>query len=362
MTAPATKTLEQDIADTWAANGDAAAMEPSARAPAAREHHRPLSVLVVTNTYPTEETPEATPCIRDQIEAMRERFGVAVEVLHINGRDKRNYLRAALRMLASNLGPRRHDLVHAHYGHSAWVARLQLRCPLVVTFHGSDLLSGRERWLGRLIARWVDAVILMSQQMKAVSGRPDAEVIPFGVDRRVFYPMPKAQARAALGLAARRFYVLFPYDPARAVKRYDRLAAAVARLEARGWESEILVARGQSRERMRLFMSAADAMALTSDHEGSPMAVREALACGLPVVSVAVGDLAELLGEVDGCHLAEPTPEDIANKLEAVFTRGERLDLGGFAPALDAGAAAARVVAAYQRLLGLERAACRWAP
>jgi len=54
---------------------------------------------------------------------------------------------------------------------------------------------------------------------------------------------------------------------------------------------------------------------LTSLHEGSPTVVKEALACGLPVVSVDVGDVAERIEGIEGCHLAVATPEDLAAKL-----------------------------------------------
>jgi len=42
---------------------------------------------------------------------------------------------------------------------------------------------------------------------------------------------------------------------------------------------------------MPWYYSAADAMILCSDSEGSPTSVKEALACNLPVVSTDVGDV-----------------------------------------------------------------------
>jgi len=313
-------------------------------------HPVPLSVLLVTNTFPTADEPGATPCVRDQVEALRAACGVQVDVLHIDRRRKSNYLWAALRLLRMNLGQRRYDLVHAHYGHSGFVAWLQRRVPLVVTFHGCDLLSPREGALGRWLARRVAGVIVMSEQMKRVSGRSDAEVIPFGVDTGSFYPVAKAAARSRLGLAQDQRYVLFPYDPQRPVKRFDVLTATVERLAAQGEPVEILTVHGQSRERMRDFMNAADLMVLTSDREGSPMAVREALVCGLPVVSVDVGDVAELLHGVDGCALARQDPADLARQIRLVLARDQRLPAVVHARRLDAAAAARQVHALYRRL------------
>jgi glycosyltransferase involved in cell wall biosynthesis len=53
--------------------------------------------------------------------------------------------------------------------------------------------------------------------------------------------------------------------------------------------------------------------------------VKEALACGLPIVSVDVGDVAERIEGIDGCHLAEPQPAALAHKLELVFERRRRV-------------------------------------
>jgi len=67
--------------------------------------------------------------------------------------------------------------------------------------------------------------------------------------------------------------------------------------------------------RCRFWLNASDALLLTSMHEGSPTVVKEALACGLPVVSVDVGDVAERIEGIEGCHLASPEPAELAGKL-----------------------------------------------
>ena len=78
-----------------------------------------------------------------------------------------------------------------------------------------------------------------------------------------------------------------------------------------------------------VWLNASHALLLTSLHEGSPTVVKEALACGLPVVSVDVGDVAERIEGIEGCHLAQPDPADLANKLSLVHHRRQRLDCRG---------------------------------
>ncbi|RME44907.1 MAG: glycosyl transferase group 1, partial [Caldilineae bacterium] len=44
----------------------------------------------------------------------------------------------------------------------------------------------------------------------------------------------------------------------------------------------------------------------------------------LPIVSVAVGDVAEVIGSTEGCYLCTQTPDDMAEKIERVLNEGRR--------------------------------------
>jgi teichuronic acid biosynthesis glycosyltransferase TuaC len=309
-----------------------------------------LRVLAITNHYPSETSPGDAPCIRDQIEALRRR-GIEVDVLAIDrARRKRSYLGAAARSILSTFGRKRYDLVHAYYGYAGLVARLQVRYPVVVTFRGSDLLSRRNRRIGPAVARMVEGVIVMSAEMKRASGRHDARIIPFGVNVDMFAPSSRERARAELGLHARGKLVLFPWDPARPEKRFDVAAAAVETLRQEQ-DVRLIDIRDEPPAVVSRYMNACDAMVLVSDREGAPMAVREAVACGLPVVSVDVGDVREVITNVDGCFLCKQEAEEVANKLRLALRVSRTRDRPP-RTVKDVGSVADEVMQVYAAVLG----------
>jgi glycosyltransferase involved in cell wall biosynthesis len=79
---------------------------------------------------------------------------------------------------------------------------------------------------------------------------------------------------------------------------------------------ELIELKGYTRDQVTALMYNCHALLMTSKTEGSPQVVKEAMACGCPIVSVDVGDVAERIEGVEGCHVV-PTrePRDIANAL-----------------------------------------------
>ncbi|MDP9294860.1 MAG: glycosyltransferase, partial [Actinomycetota bacterium] len=102
-----------------------------------------MRALVVTNMYPTAERPASGPFVRDQVEALRRRDDVEVELFAFPP-GAREYSTAA-RELRRRYRRRRFDVVHAHFGLTAWPALLAGLGPVVVTLHGNDLLHPRSR-------------------------------------------------------------------------------------------------------------------------------------------------------------------------------------------------------------------------
>jgi len=292
-------------------------------------------VLVVTNLWPYKGDPSYGCFVKAQMESLRP-LGVDFDVLFINGRESRwNYL-TAYPQLWRQLRTHRYDLVHAQMGLAALVARLQVTTPLVISFLGFDVTgkckgSNQIPFFDRfyrissfVLARLASAVIVKSSEMRQHLKFDSAYIIPNGVDLDLFRPMEQAEARRTLALHPQKKFVLFPYDPHRPEKRFDLVHSAVGRAQEVIPELEILQVFGVPQSLMPLYMNAADVLVLASQTEGSPNAVKEAMATNLPVISVEVGDTAELIGQTEGCHLVARDCGEMAAKIVEVCNKGMR--------------------------------------
>jgi teichuronic acid biosynthesis glycosyltransferase TuaC len=280
-----------------------------------------VRILCVTNMYPSPQRPGYGAFVCQQVEQLR-RFGHTVDVINILGfQSKMNYLRGALDVMRTTSAAA-YDIVHAHYGYSAYPAMFRVRAPLVITLHGSDVLGNiLEGLCTRAVSHFADAVILVSEVMRR---RIPGIVIPCGVDLGVFKPYGRDEARARLRWPKDRHIILFPFDPARLGKRYDLARASVERLVQEGVDAELMTVSNVPNGEMPWYYSAADAMLLCSDREGSPTSVKEALACNLPVVATDVGDVRDLFSGVEGARICTQDVGVIVSSLREVLDRSRR--------------------------------------
>lgn len=309
-----------------------------------------MRVLVVTNMYPTQDKPAFGTFVRDQVESLRA-LGVDVDVFFMDGKASRlNYARGfgGLRRHLQRHAP--YDLIHAHYVFSGLVALSQRRLPVVLTHHGIEVVLGWQGYLCRWVTPRADAVIVTSGVVKRALADDRAVVIPCGVDFGLFAPMPKEEARARLGLPPDGKLVLFAGEP-RPEKRLDIIQAAVQRLSAEDASIRLVVASNRPHQEVPLYMNACDVLALASEFEGAPMVIKEAMACNLPIVSVNVGDVAEIIGDTEGCCLCERTPEDMATGLRLALAWGRRTDGRQRVMHLSLDATARQIGAVYEGVL-----------
>jgi teichuronic acid biosynthesis glycosyltransferase TuaC len=308
-----------------------------------------LRILTVTNMYPSSNSPGEGAFVAEQVKSLRA-LGLSVDVLTISGRrGARKYARA-IRMLNRVLKDASYDLVHAHYGLTGAVAALQRRVPVVTTLHGSDTFVPWQRRISWVVVR-ATTPIFVTQAAAARLGVPAARVIPCGVDLEVFKPRDRGEARDRLGWPQDRAYVLFPGSRGDAVKcpsLFDE-ALEVARLEigdVAGASLERL-----TRERVAEIMNAVDVTLLTSVSEGSPVAVKESLACGTGVVSVPVGDVPALIGGLPGCAIAARDPFALGKAVVSALREGRHPHLRDRVLGFSLERVAEQIVALYNSVL-----------
>ncbi len=252
-----------------------------------------VRALIVTNMYPTPLRPALGVFVRDQVEALRKLPDVDVEVFAF---EPGGYASAAAALLRRRAD--RFDVVHAHFGLTAWPALAARADRRVVTLHGTDIAHPRSRAITRAVLPRYDVVAAASKELAAmVPTKRDVAVLPCGVDMHRFQPAARAEARSALGLEQDGRYLLFPADPARPEKRYD-LARAVA------GDVPLLTLVGVDPGEVYLWINAANAVLVPSDREGFGLAVLEALACDVPVLATPVGVAPEALSDIAGAYCA----------------------------------------------------------
>jgi glycosyltransferase involved in cell wall biosynthesis len=286
-----------------------------ASAPAA-SNNGALKILVVTAMYPRPGNEGSGAFVMHQVEQLQA-MGHTVDVLDFPSyRSKFEYLKAAGEVFRRT-GREHYDVLHAHYGLTGISTLARHGVPMVVTMHGSDALVGRvQPFISRCVGKMADATIVVSEK---IAQRIPGDIIPCGVDLELFAPKPRLEARQKLGLDPKRKYVLFPFNTARGVKRFDIASEAVRQLAAEKPEVELITVSKVHFREMPWHYGAADSMILCSDSEGSPTAVKEALACNLPVVSTDVGDVRDIVRGIAGVEVMEQTPVSLAAGLKRVL-------------------------------------------
>lgn len=242
------------------------------------------------------------PFILEQVKALQ-KLGCEVEWFGLQGKGLRGYLKN-LPALKKKIESFRPDVIHAHYGLSGLFANLQRRSPVVTTYHGSDINDKKVLPFSRVamkLSAW--NVFVSRKTLEIAKPKRNYDLLPCGIDFSDLQSTSKFEARKKMGLKDNKKYVLFAGAFDNQVKNAPLAKEVIGQLhdESVG----LLELKGYSRNEVTLLMCAADAFLMTSFSEGSPQVVKEAMACGCPIVSVDVGDVRERTDGVDGCFIAK---------------------------------------------------------
>lgn len=212
-----------------------------------------------------------------------------------------------------------------------------LGVPAVVKVHGSDIDVLSQQPAVRPALEWglrrATRVVAVSKQLaEGVHAlgvpRDRIDVVMNGVDRAMFRPRDRGEARAALGRAADRRTLLYVGHLLRdkgaldAIAAFERVAAAhpdidlvlvgsgadeqACRAAAERLGDRVLLTGRQPHDQVARWVAACDALVLPSHHEGTPNVVIESIASGRRVVATRVGGIPDVLSSPELGELVSP--------------------------------------------------------
>jgi len=321
-----------------------------------------MKVLVISNMYPGKNSYLGI-FIKRQVEDM-ENEGLSTIKVVKNRKGSIAYVPFILKnIFYLLLGS--YDIVHAYYGfHSALFAAIVKRRPLIITFVGSDavkepLRNKVYRILQRFVVSRANHIIAVSSKIRDIlisdlgAGSDKISVITFGINFDLFKPIPQAKAREKLGFPSDKKLVLFPSNPQRIEKRFDIFNRAVELLQKENHNIMPVILSNNRRpySEVPLVMNACDVLVLTSDSEGSPTVIKEALACNLPIVSVDVGDAREVIKDAANCYICKQEPVNIAEGIKLVLNNGIRTAARNNIKHLSAKKIARKIIELYKKII-----------
>lgn len=245
------------------------------------------------------------------------------------------------------------DIIHIQFGGMyaflVWFCLIGVRKPKLLTFHGTDIhakeiktaksfLTKLKIWLNQKASfcsffmfdklGFVSDTLLnyVPKWIKFLCGKK-LFLQPLGVDYDLFQPMVKEEACKKLGIRSEK-YVLFSDKSNTTLKRRDIATNIVNELKM-GYE--LLPMCSVSPDMVPVYINASDFILLTSDEEGSPNIVREALSLNKRVFSVDVGDVKQQISGLKDSSIISRIPEKavevIKNKLSSPYSDSTRESL-----------------------------------
>lgn len=276
-------------------------------------------------------------------------LGHTIEYFGVNGSGIYGYLKT-LSGLKNKIKQFKPDIIHAHYGLSGLLACLQRSVPVLVTYHGSDINVPSVRVFSK-IAMCLSAfnIFVSPRNVALAKAKKKFTLQPCGVDLKTIVSIEKTDARKQMNLSDSDKIIVFSGAFDNAVKNSALAKEAVSLIPG----IRLIELKAYTKNEVNVLLNAADCMIMTSFTEGSPQVIKEAMASGCPIVSVDVGDVKEITSGIDGCYIAERTPEDIAEKLKLALnfngkTQGRKriIELG-----FENESIAKRLISIYENIL-----------
>ncbi|NEW61434.1 glycosyltransferase family 4 protein [Sulfurovum sp. bin170] len=265
---------------------------------------------------------DISPVVKNQGESLKKE-SVELNYFTIKGRGARGYLNSIFK-LRRHLKNSSYDIVHAHYWLSALVASLAGGKNIVVSLMGDDVKT--KKWYIWIIyifkyLSW-SAIIVKSKDMYLSLGLKDTYIVPNGIDRGRFRPIPREIALERVGWSSEKKHILFTSDPNRVEKNFKLAKDAFEYIGDKNLELHFL--KDIPNEETPYYYNASSVVVLTSLWEGSPNAIKESMSCNIPIVATNVGDVMDVLSQTDGCYISSYDYREFASDIKRALSFGKR--------------------------------------
>lgn len=274
-----------------------------------------MKILHITNNYPTDKHPIFGIFVKEQIDSLRS-TGLECDVFFINGREngKSAYFKGLFKLL-KKLKNTDYDILHCHHIYSAVLLLLTLnffKFKRIISYQNPPSKEGG-LFLYQIIKLFFDGVIL--KDTKSIDKK--VYYLPNGTNTEFFINYSRRECIAKLNLDASKKYILFmdSNKEKRTQKRVDRYDKVIDYLLKNGNPYNVAPIKltNTKRNLIPYYMNACSLHLITSDYEGSPNSVKECLACNTSVVSTPVGNIHDLIGDVNGCYVSKSfDPSELA--------------------------------------------------
>lgn len=270
--------------------------------------------------------------------------------------------------------PVQYDIIYSHYWLSGWVAyklKEVWNIPIVQMFHTLGHMKNR---IGaartplpdvrvnteRQIVDWADAIVAATpaeyNQLLWLyhADRRKIAIIPPGVNRKIFKPIPQYEARAKLGIDATCKLLLFVgrIEPLKAIDTILEALSIIQKaqpsvlrdvcfaivggnprepdaelkrlfeiVESSGLDKVVRFIGAKPHDWLPYYYASATAVIMPSDYESFGMVALEAMASGTPVIATEVGGLAFLVHDGETGYLVPVRdPQALADRIVALLT------------------------------------------
>ncbi|MDQ6531542.1 glycosyltransferase family 4 protein [Flavobacterium sp. LHD-85] len=267
-----------------------------------------MKILYVSNMFPTQKHIYYGIHVQEQIEGFKKKFGIDSMLYFINALEngKIEYVKAifGLKKTINKFDP---EIIHIHYGLSGlFLLFFRPKCKVFITLHGGDILPKQGKYMQlfftRKILKKVDKAFILNGEMAEILSelKIPFEILPCGVDIDCFNQNQDYIIRNKTNKV-----LVFPGDSARPVKNFPLFKKVYEEVRKKyPYNLDMKIVHNLKREEVVDLLSSGDCLVMTSLSEGSPQIIKEALSCNLPVVSVNVGDVSNVIEDLPGCFVS----------------------------------------------------------